>query len=141
MRLMKRNLRPVFYRLYVGQQIITDDYGNETGESRVIYADPAEQMCNVSPASGAVQMQLFGVVENYDKILITDNMACPININTVLYVDESPERELSLADIWPADPTGNEINSVTENLDEYIVKRVAKSLHHISYAVSKVQGS
>lgn len=139
---MKRNLKPVYYRLYAGQQQIVDEDGNQTGEPRVIYTDPAKQDCNVSPASGAVQMQLFGVIENYDKILITDNMDCPININTVLYVDESPTRSLGLAMELPASPAGRfGVISVIPNRYEYIVKRIAKSLHHISYAVSKVQGS
>ena len=139
---MKRNLKPVYYCLYHGQKNILDNDGYETGEKKVIYGDPAKLMCNISPASGAAQMELFGVIENYDKILITDDINCPINENTVLYVDEAPVQAFHLQLQFPISPFGNVgIAAALKNPYEYVVKRVAKSLHHISYAVSKVKVS
>lgn len=118
MRLLKRNLKPIHYCLYQGNQPIYDEDGYETGETTIGYADPVKMMVNVSPASGYAQTGMFGNLESYDKVVITDDMDCPIDENTMLYID---------ADL-------------TEKPD-YVVKRVAKALNHISYAVSKVKQS
>ena len=75
-------------------------------------------MCNVSPATGFAQTDVFGYLESYDKVLITDDMDCPIDENTVLFIDKEPQ----VVDGKP--------------MYDYTVKRVAKSLNSISYAVS-----
>lgn len=62
-------------------------------------------------------------LDSYDKVLITDDMSCPIDENTVLFVDSKPGYRQGK----PA--------------FDYTVKRVAKSLNTISYAVSKVKVS
>ena len=118
MRLVKRNLRSIYYALYAGRIPVLDDEGNETGETEISYSEPVELKVNVSPASGRTQAEMFGTDESYDKIIITDQMDCPIDENTVLYVDQMPGEGITY---------------------DYIVKRVAKALHHISYAVSKVK--
>lgn len=85
----------------------------------LVYATPVAIRCNVSPASGQSQIETFGNLEAYDKIILTDDLHCPIDENTVLFIDHEP------------DATG-------ENFD-YVVKRIAKSLNFIAYAVSKVK--
>ena len=123
MRLMKRNLKPVWYCLYRGKGAVTDDNGYETGEDGVTYGEPVKLLCNVSPASGFAQTDVFGNLESYDKVLITDDMSCPIDENTVLFIDKEPQMKNG------------------KPLYDYTVKRVAKSLNNISYAVSKVKVS
>ena len=110
MRLMKRNQTAIYYCLYKGKEPLLDEDGNETSEYRVLYERPVKLMCSVSHATGYAQVNMFGNLDSYDKVLITDDMSCPIDENTVLFVD-------------------------------YTVKRVAKSLNTISYAVSKVKVS
>lgn len=124
MKLMKRNLKPVSYCLFKEKVPLKDKDGYETGESGVGYADPVEIQCSVSPAMGYTQAQMFGNLESYDKVLITDDMSCPIDENTVLFIDKKPE----------FDDKGKPIF-------DYTVRRVAKSLNSISYAVSKVKVS
>ena len=123
MKLMKRNLKPVHYCLYKGREPLLDDDGNETGEYQVGYESPVELQCSVSPATGYAQVNMFGNLDSYDKVLITDDMSCPIDENTVLFVDSKPGYRQGK----PA--------------FDYTVKRVAKSLNTISYAVSKVKVS
>ena len=118
MRLLRRNLKQIHYSLYQGVQAILDEDGYETGETTIGYADPVPMMCNVSPASGYAQNEMFGNLESYDKVVLTDDMNCPIDENTMLYIE---------ADL--------------ESKPDYVVKKVAKSLNHISYAVSKVKQS
>ena len=123
MKLMKRNLKPVWYCLYSTKATQTDDDGYETGEDGVSYGEPVKLMCNVSPATGFAQTDVFGNLEFYDKVLITDDMNCPIDENTVLFIDKEPQ-------VVGGKP-----------LYDYTVKRVAKSLNSISIAVSKVKVS
>lgn len=120
---MTRNLSSIHYCLYLGRVPLTDADGNETGEYKVQYSEPAELRCSVSPATGYTHVNPFGDLQSYDKVIITDNMGCPIDENTVLFIDKEPEFE-------DGKPTF-----------DYTVHRVAKSLNAISYAVSKVKVS
>ena len=123
MRLQKRNLKSIWYCLYSGKQKIMDDNNYETGEYRVTYFDPVEIKCNVSPAMGQSQLGLFGNLESYDKVIVTDDINCPIDESTVLFIDKVPQKENG-AYIFDYD---------------YVVRRVAKSLNSIAIAVSKVK--
>lgn len=125
MKIMERNKRPLWYLLYDRKAPAVDAEGNETGEEIIVYKPAVALRANVSPASGASQVEQFGNLAGYDKVIVTDDMSCPIDENTVLFVDKKPEyRE---ADGKP--------------LYDYIVKRVAKSLNIIAYAVTKVSVS
>lgn len=125
MKIMERNKRPLWYLLYDRKAPVVDAEGNETGEEIIVYKPAVALRANVSPASGSSQVEQFGNLAGYDKVIVTDDMSCPIDENTVLFVDKAPEyRE---ADGKP--------------LYDYIVKRVAKSLNTIAYAVTKVSVS
>lgn len=126
MRTMNRNKRKLWYRLYDGETEIVDEYGNASGEYTVSYADPASMTANISPATGQSTTEQFGNLDNYDKVIVTAWMDCPIDENSVLYIDTTPVLDDSTGE-WSA--------------YDYIVRRVAKSLNHISIAVSKVQVS
>ena len=118
MRLMHRNKVTIYYCLYKSKTAILDEDGNETSEYRITYQKPVKLECNVSPATGYAQAAMFGNLDSYDKIIVTDDTSCPIDENTVLFVDKSP-------------------NSQGTPEYDYTVKRVAKSLNSISYAIRK----
>jgi hypothetical protein len=124
MKTMERNKVPFWYLLYDKKVPVTDDDGNETGDYRVIYKEAVQRKENISSATGSAQVEQFGNFISYDKVIVTDDLSCPIDENSVLFIDKEPEY----------DPDGNP-------LYDYIVKRVAKSLNSISYAVSKVNVS
>lgn len=73
---------------------------------------------NISPATGNAQSEVFGSLTGYDRVIVTDDMTCPIDEQTVLFIDKVPEAQNPVHD--------------------YVVKRVAKSLNSISIAISKV---
>lgn len=123
MKLLERNKSVFWYLLYDRKEPIVDEYGNETGEERVIYKDAVSLRANISAATGSAQVEQFGNFAGYDKVIITDDKTCPIDENTVLFIDKEPEYEGE------------------KPLYDYIVKRVAKSPNYISYAVSKVEVS
>lgn len=131
MKCMSRNKSRFFYSLYEGKEPITDEYGNNTGEYNVIHGKPIEFMANISAAKGETTTRQFGESESYDKVIVMDNDAPPIDEYTTLWVDTVPQ----------VDEDGNlETNDDGEVITphDYIVKKVAKSLNSVSIAISKV---
>ncbi len=124
MRLLNRNLTTIWYCTFKERAEMRDNDGYETGEPLMAYNEPVALRCNVSPARGTAQAETFGNLESYDKVIITDNMSCPIDENTVLFVETEPEF----------------LNGKPFGFD-YKVFRVAKSLNLISIAISKVKVS
>lgn len=122
MRLLARNCRTIYYCLYAGKTMPTDTNGNYTSEYTISYSSAVPMEANVSPATGRAAVEMFGNLEGYDKVILTDDVDCPIDENTVLFVDKAPEYDsVSGAPIY-----------------DYIVRRVAKSLNSVSIAVRKV---
>lgn len=124
MKILHRNKRKFYYALFDKKEPIKDEYGNESGEYKVLYKTPKVMRANISAATGEAQIEQFGSSLLYDKVIITDNLNCPIDEHSVLCIDSPPAY----------DTDGNLIY-------DYVVKRVAKSLNTISYAVSKVDVS
>lgn len=124
MKTLKRNQTPFWYLLYDRKEPIKDEYGNESGETKVVYQAAVAAQANISAATGSAQVEQFGNYAGYDKVIVTDDLSCPIDENTVLFIDKEPE--------YDEDGTP---------LYDYIVKRVARSLNSVSYAVSKVSVS
>lgn len=124
MKTLKRNKQAFWYALYDGKQAVTDTDGNETGEYKIVYKTAVKAEGNISAATGSSQVEQFGNFAGYDRVIVTDDVNSPIDENTVLFVDITPTYD---ADNQP--------------LYDYVVKRVAKSLNSVSYAVSKVSVS
>lgn len=124
MKTLKRNQTPFWYLLYDRKEPVKDEWGNESGETKVLYQTAVGFEANVSAATGSAQVEQFGNFAGYDKVIVTDDLSCPIDENTVLFIDKEPE--------YSEDGTP---------LYDYIVKRVARSLNSVSYAVSKVSVS
>ena len=116
MRTLERNKQTIYYALYESKEPLKDEYGNPIGEYEVLYSEPVLLKINVSAARGEYSTRQFGEMENYEKILVTDDTNLPISETSILWID-------SLDTTKPHD---------------YIVKKVAKSLNSVSYAVSKV---
>lgn len=121
MKVLNRNKTKFWYMLYDSRTAVVDEDGYQTGEDSVKYKSAVEAKANISAATGSAQIEQFGNFAGYDRVIMTDDMSCPIDENTVLFIDKEPEYD---ADGMP--------------LYDYVVKRVAKSLNSISYAVSKV---
>lgn len=121
MKTLKRNQTTIYYANYESTEATTvvDEYGNplESGEKMVVRTDPIAIDLVVSPASGVIADEMFGGLQDYDRILVTEK-GCPIDEYSVLWI-EAP---------------------ITESHD-YIVKKVAKSLNFVAYAVSRVEVS
>jgi len=119
MRSLERNKQTIYYALYEDKTPIKDEYENETGEYEILYSSPTPLRINVSAARGENSTRAFGETENYDKVLVTDDLSVPISETSILWIDSLD----------------------TEQPHDYIVVRVAKSLNSISFAVRKVNVS
>lgn len=125
MRCLERNKQTFWYATYEGEQAVTDTGNFETGEIKVVYSKPVQFRANVSPATGNNSVEQFGNSLQYDKVIVTDDLNCPIDEHSVLCIDCSPV----------VDTSGKLVKF------DYIVKKVAKSLNSVSIAVSKVEVS
>lgn len=119
LRTLERNKQVIYYALFDGKEPVIDEYGNQTGEYEILYTAPALLKINVSAARGEYSTRQFGDTENYDKVLMTDDLSVPITETSILWIDSLD----------------------TEKPHDYIVKKVAKSLNSVSIAVSKVNVS
>ena len=124
MKTMERNKTALWYMTYADRVPVMDEYGNETGEYEVTYNEPVMLRANISPATGSSQVEQFGSLAGYDKVIVTDDVSCPIDENSVLFIDKAVE-----------------ITDDGKPLYDYTVKRVARSLNSVSYAVTKVSVS
>lgn len=124
MKVMERNKRTFWYCLYDRKEPIIDEDGNETGEEQIVYKPSQSLRANISAASGSSQVEQFGNLAGYDKVIVLDDTSCLIDENTVLFIDKEPEY----------DDDG-------KPLYDYMVKRVAKSLNSVSIAATKVSVS
>lgn len=124
MRLAEKYKSEFWYLLYVRTEPTYDEDGNQTGESHMVYDQAVPMRANISAASGASQVEQFGNWTGYDKVILTDEIRCPIDENTVLFIDKEPTYDEDGRPLY-----------------DYVVKRVAKSKNLIAYAVSKVSVS
>lgn len=124
MKAMERNKRTFWYCLYDRKEPIIDEDGNETGEEQIVYKPAQSLRANISAASGSSQVEQFGNLAGYDKVIVLDDTSCLIDENAVLFIDKEPEY----------DDDG-------KPLYDYRVKRVAKSLNSVSIAATKVSVS
>ena len=117
---------------------IVDENGNETGETVPAYGEPVLYWANVSPAAGAAQFEFYGNMGNFDKAIVTRDMDCPFDENTVFFIDRAPEYTTYHIHAIPK----GETEAVEMYYDlpkyDYLVKRVARGLDAVAIAVSKV---
>lgn len=122
MRTLERNKTSFYYALYLGKEENIDADGNATGTYTILYSNPVECRGNISASSGSVQVEQFGNDLQYDKVVVLDDVNVPIDENSVLWVDKDVEH----------DKYGNPVF-------DYVVKKVARSLNSVSFAISKVK--
>lgn len=138
MRALTRNKQSFSYCLLVSANAaVVDENGNRTGETVPVYSEAASMEANVSPASGYAQTEQFGDLTDYDHVIVTDWLACPITESTVLFLDKAPEYRQDTIRIY--DEQIRTDLTVNLPLYDYIVRRVSKSLHSVSIAVKKAE--
>lgn len=123
MRCMERNKVRFWYCPYKGKEAVLDEDGYRTGDTRIIYGEAVEVKANISSATGEAQEEVFGNLQDYDKVIVMSDPKFPMDENSVLFVDKEPEYDKE------GDP-----------LFDYRVRKVARSLNSVAYAISKGAG-
>lgn len=126
MRSLNRNKQRIYYSLYSSKTPILDEYGNQTGEYETTYATPVALDINVSAARGTSDVEQFGINLNYTKSMVTNDLTCPIDETSRLWVNKYP---------FVLDDNNNVVSITPHN---YAVVSVAKSINSITYAIKEV---
>lgn len=126
---LKRNNRTFYYCLRKKSEPLIDEWGNETGENPPVYEEPVQYEAHVSGVEGnpykdMVTTQEYGLRIDYNKVIITHDMDCPIREEDVLFLDKEPE----------FDNDGNP-------LYDYIIVKVDPTINIISITAKRVEVS
>lgn len=122
MRCLERNKREFYYCLFKQKADILDSGNNKTGEFILTYFEAVKTKGNISSSIGESQLELFGSFTDYGKVIVVDDPNCPIDENSVLFIDVTPTYDTDSV------PNYN-----------YIVKKKAVSLNSCTFAISKVK--
>lgn len=117
MRLLNRNKQKFYHSEFVSYSPVVDEYGNETGESRITYSTPTSCRGNISAARGSADVREFGEDLNYDRVIVLDDPDTTIDEHSILWIQCSPDNDTP---------------------HDHVVRKVARSLNSVSIAVSKV---
>jgi hypothetical protein len=110
----------MWYAPYETTVVTQDEYGNENGV-HTIYGNPVKFKANVSPAKGTAVAQMFGLDDQYDRIIAIGERDTPIDEYAVLWIDTKPDLDADGA------LTVNADGEIVTPWD-YIVRRVARGL-------------
>lgn len=123
MRSLERNQQTIYYVQYSDNTPTLDEDGNDTGETANSYSNPIKLDISVSGSKGKTQENAFGISLDYDKTMSTCDIKVPINEYSKLFIDVMP--------IIKEDGS-------TDSKPDYRVKKVAKSINNILYAIKKI---
>ena len=84
---LARNTFTVWFQVYQGEQEIVDEYGNKTGSFAPSYGTLQSAQMVVSPNRGDASLEMFGTLLDYDRTVSTADTTCPINEQTILWLD------------------------------------------------------
>lgn len=119
MHTLSRNKQIIYYATLESKTELVDEYGNRTGQYQLNYSDPVAARMNIRWDDGAVQLEGFGLNAIARRRMVTDDMTCPIGIDSILWIGVEP----------------NEQGTVAHN---YVVASAPeKSLNHIVYIVEE----
>lgn len=124
MRTLRRNKQKIYYALYSAKTDAIDAQGFFTGESVKTYGDPVALKINVSPAEKNLTIEPFGTATDYSHTMVTCDMDCPIDEETILWIGKEPYTD---------------DNPPVLTAHNYRVVRVAKSLNNIMYAIREAE--
>lgn len=149
MRTLARNQKTIYYCLRTGRDVsvdeeLTERMNIENGDFHLLGESPVESLsadiyedgddttryeteahplrAYVSSAGGMRVIDRFGSIPDYDRTIITNWVGCPIDENSVLFVEKSPE-----------------FGDNGEPIYDYVVVRVSRELNHTTYYIKRVE--
>lgn len=128
---LNRNKQQIWYALFTGEAEEIDAFGQHTGRFAPTYTAPISTAINVREARGESFLAPNGIETEYSRRLVTCDMDCPLDIDTILWIDIEPY----VTEIVDGDPV---IRNIPYN---YVVSGVAKSINNITYYAKEVNVS
>lgn len=113
---LARNTFNVYYKLYLGQQENIDADGYKTGTFSAQYGELQSAQLSVSSNRGEMAAEPFGTQIDYDRTMSTADTTCPIDEETILWLD----------------------GAATDGPANYIVLRRAPWKNSIAFAIKEV---
>lgn len=119
MRNLKRNQRTIYYALPSSWQKIYDSNGDFTGERNFSYTVPESLQINYSASTGETMTDVFGIINEYQRVMSTTDVSCPITEEARLWIGVTPNEQ------------GSNFN--------YIVRRRADSVNSLLFLIDEVR--
>ena len=92
MKTLLRNHMTIYYALPGSAVEQTDQYGNYTGVTAVTYGEPVKYTrLSTRNRNGGIREERFGLTEDYVDSFVTDDMSCPITVDTHLWIGVTPK--------------------------------------------------
>lgn len=132
MRSMSRNRQTFYYASFLGKTMGQDTDGNYT-EPVISYSDPEQKEAVISEGSGEAFLQLFGMAEQYDKVITLNRGEDYLKVGSVLWIDTP----ISLDDNGHLEKDDGKIVTPFN----YVVVAVRKPLNIVNVAVKKVKAN
>lgn len=131
MRCLRRNQRVMWYSTYKDKEYVVDENGRRTGDMKLTYNDPVKIKMSISATTSMTSASRgafsdtadYGAVLNYDRRLVTDDMKCPIDETSVMFINEEPEYD--------------DEGDCKFNFDHEVIKKVV-GLDNITYYVKRL---
>lgn len=117
MRGLMRNRRAIFYKNFVRTDYEEDKDGKKTGKKVAVYTDVKVMYGTISAPTGTTSLQMFGVDEDYNKVITLDKPDMDVTENSVMWIDK-PYNEGEAHD--------------------YVVKRVTRNINYMFIGLRKV---
>lgn len=120
MQSLDANKQLFWYAEFLYESDAVDANGKKTGGKTKVYATPKAFLANVSAARGTADAEQFGINDDYERTIVTDDLDLPISEDTALWIGSDPR----------VNPKHN-----------YKLVRVARSINSTTYAIKKVSVS
>lgn len=90
MKSLGRNKITVWYALVDSETETYDSYGNLTGSPKLTYKTAVRTRMVYGARTGSISLTPHGLEENYNIQLMTDDMACPVTVGTIVWIGTTP---------------------------------------------------
>lgn len=117
MRSVQRNKQRIYYALRLGSTEVIDEYGNVTGEFVEMYSSPQPLKINIGTPKGNIELERFGLNDDYTRVLATTDMKCPLAEDSILWVGIGTDKPYN-----------------------YVVKKLIPSLNELLIGLQEVNG-
>lgn len=88
MRGLMRLKRAISYKNFVSTSYVTDSQGRKTGRTAVEYSAVKVMYGSVSAITGQAVVEMFGVNEAYDRLVVVDDTSIDISESSILWLEK-----------------------------------------------------